>query len=170
LPSYSPPRNQPWTEAPGHPQRDAYFDALGLHIQGDHIRYAWNYAWTLSAEDKKAVVVCCRAQHIPDQLSTTRLAAVIGSDSCHTMTSTNCHQDLHFYFRHFGDLIRSPLYSSMIIDFMRCTPLRPDEIHESKVASFSKEIRVMESQPLPSTFDYPTTFDPARFNEPFHHT
>jgi len=133
---------------------------------------AFFYINNFSHSERKKIISCCRSQTIPFPLDSTQLSRNIGFDGCTSARPGLCtkHRNLHDYFSRFQEYIQSPDYAGMIIDFCICRPFNPEETEEIKRSAFAKEIRVMESEPLPSSFNYQVFFDPLRFNERLHHS
>jgi len=117
--------------------------------------------------ERKALMTMCRAQSVPYPGEQTIIAKKTGLASCHPLY-TSCHKHLHTFLVKYGELILSPILSSAILDCARAAPMSRAMKLERIDASWYKEIRRMESEPLPSMFNYDVWFDPNSFEEPLH--
>jgi hypothetical protein len=112
---------------------------------------------SLSLKQRKAIVSICRSQSFPrDDTTFGRLAL---------------ESSLPNEFINDEDLVllyESPITSNLLIELCLCTPMTNQMVADIKADMVRKEIRVMESTPLPSSLHYPTWFDHTRHHIPLH--
>jgi hypothetical protein len=122
---------------------------------------------TLSFTDnavRKPLVLICRAMYIPKIGEISRIAAQSGF-----MSPTTLNPTISFVTNTFRHLILSPLWAGLVIDICRCAPYESSMVtNRIKKEAWGKEISVLESRPLPPSFNYQVWLDPSRHHEQFH--
>jgi len=118
---------------------------------------------------RKRVVLCCRAQYCPSFGSPpyTLLHKQCGFDR-HDPNDVDVEtRDLSIFFKLYRSYIVSPYFASLVINICLAAPFLDYQKNKEIKDSWGKEISVMESQPLPSYFNYKVWFDRDCVNQPF---
>lgn len=108
-----------------------------------------------------------RAQHIPKD-PTTRLSFLTG------VAQPDFFDGSHFDFRHITstileDFVDRPLFAGLVTNICYAAPYPPDERESIIKSSWGKEIRVMQSEALPSRFNFDVWFNPHAYGDQRFH-
>jgi hypothetical protein len=152
---------------------DGCFRATGalMHIPIDFtdgtMVNVWNDISLLPFKFRKAIVLLCRAQCVPELFATTPLA-IQAYGSLLTDIGKNTDHGRRFVAlpSKIKDLVESPLYSGLILDICRSAPMERSMIMEQRMKSWGKEIAACEGVPLHTRINYRPFFDEDAFNEP----
>lgn len=127
----------------------------------------WTIISNLSTKYRKRLVLLCRAQEVILHDPFNLLAIQTGFGSVPDQYDTDCdYQEFLKLVTDHQSWIRSPIFSSIMLDMCRSTPLRVSEVKDQKLASWGKEIAICESGEGFLHLDYTCWFDPTECHRP----
>lgn len=119
----------------------------------------WNTISTFSVKRRKGLMLLCRAREVVTNNPFNLLAIQADTTSSSSdITLPDEHRAYIGFVVLNQDLIKSTIFSSIILDMCRSTPLRPDQIKEQKIASWGKEVSICESAESDLNFDFSCWF------------
>jgi len=134
-----------------------------------HLSTRLNNAWELissfDTRQRKRLVLLCRAQEVVFNDPHNLLSIQSGLCGSPDDYASDVEQKTFFNFvsKH-RDWIKSPIFSSILLDMCRSTPLRGPEVERQKLASWGKEISTCERGEDPLHLDYSCWFDEGKFD------
>jgi len=126
----------------------------------------WIKISSLPASYRKSLVLLCRAQFVPNESSTTLLALQAYPDSFRNRHGYTDHDNvLRDIVANYEDLIQSALFSGLLLDMCRSSPMDIRDINEEHIKSWGKEYSVCTRHRLPHRINFRVLFDPQYRNE-----
>jgi hypothetical protein len=127
----------------------------------------WTIASSLPMKRRKQIVLLCRAQEVVFDDPYNLLAIQTGLTSSLDDRSLNAEEKRYYHLvSSYQDLIRSTVFSSVVLDICRSAPLSSSEISEIKLASWGKEVAVCERQERDLHFNYDCWFSQDDYTKP----
>lgn len=118
---------------------------------------------------RKKIVAVCRAQYVPlpKPPPYTRLHIEIGMDHPSSQSLDPDGKDVFHFLVLYKHLLTDPSLCSLILNILYAAPYLDEQKNKEIKESWGKEIRTLETQALPSYFNYNVWFDPSCFSQPF---
>jgi len=123
---------------------------------------------SLTVKQRSMVIKCCQAQYVPRISEASVLLELVKPLDLfiHPKNSYNGRvYSILALLQGIKDLVESPLSSSVVLDIMRSVPLENDEVIQSRLDGWGKEIAVLESSPKEIRFNFRAVFNPQFFQE-----
>lgn len=112
---------------------------------------------SLTLAQRKAVILMCRSQSLP--FSTTTFGSQVLSKKL---------PESIFDISGISEFIESPSMSNLIIELVLSSPMPDTMVESTKRELVNKEIRVLETDPLPPEIDWHVFFDEGRQSDRIH--
>lgn len=132
----------------------------------DRIQNIWNQITDLPPTQRKALVLLCRAQHVPGAGVISLLSKQTYLDPA-SLEHSNEFVGYWRIVRDHKDWIEHHVMSSLVLDMCRSAPVSPSEIALAKIKSWGKEISILEGTERSRSMNFRVWFDPLWHNEPF---
>lgn len=136
-----------------------------LNVSGD-LWICWLTISRFPPSYRKSLILCCRAQVAPSSDQDTLLSnQVFGS--LHPSDPEDVYTSFCRLLQDMNHLITSPIFSALIIDFCRSSPMQLSDVLSSRLKSWGKEISILEGEPRESSMNFRVWFEPLYFRESF---
>jgi len=139
----------------------------GSDVYTSKIQQLWSFLSIRGQSTRKAILQMARAQHIPKD-PTTKLSLLTG------VAQPDFFDGSHFDFRHITssilqDFVDQPLFAGIVTNICYAAPYPHEDRKQIINDSWGKEIRILQSEALPSRFNFDVWFNPHGYaNQRFH--